>query len=180
MPLARLHPWGKPSSRRIASLLSPFSRLTLTPAISATLDICCRGRVFKTFPTWVRFTWDPPSPTRDERRFLGSLHRSFTMPLPLGSLSKPMQNHSEWQNCLKFFDIIYLPQVPLPACCNLWLSSFKICGALEGYICCLRPLLSPTSPSCASSGSGCNRPIGPLVAGRLPPSCLWINQGDVG
>ena len=40
MPLARLHPCGKPSSRSIASLLSPFSRLTLTPANSATLNIC--------------------------------------------------------------------------------------------------------------------------------------------
>ena len=47
IPLARLHPWGKPSSKRIASLLSPCSRVTLTPAMSAILDILRRGVFIK-------------------------------------------------------------------------------------------------------------------------------------
>ena len=74
-------------------------------------------------------------------------------------------------------DWIYLPHVPVPACCNLRFRSFKSCGALETWMCCFDPLPSSVPPP-NSSEKGSKRPIGPLVAGRLPPNCLWNRKSE--
>ena len=66
--------------------------LPLLQTYSHTCHIChprhLQEESMKTFLGLVKFTWHPPSPTSEETRFLGSLHRSLTIPLPLGSLSK--------------------------------------------------------------------------------------------